>query len=111
MLAWARWWVTNPDPTFVRFAVAMLGVEGYYDGLTLAQITDALYQLQRQYFTPPQVPQYTIAWPSGGETEQEMVAAWKTWVDADLLPGLTATQIAAFLGAFSARLTAVHAYQ
>lgn len=111
MLAWARWWVTRPDQSFVNWCVALLALEGYYDGLTLAQLSDVLYQLRRQYYTPPQVPQYTISWPANAVSEQVFVETWKKWVDDDLLPGTTTAQIATFLRAFAARLTAVNAYK
>jgi len=112
VLAWARWWVTDPDPSFVQFAVAMLALEGYYDGLTLAQLSDVLYQLRRQYYSPPQAPTFTIAWPANASlTEQQVVAVWKQWVDDSLLPGLTTAQVATFLRAVAARLTAVGAYK
>lgn len=112
MLAWARWWVTTPDQSFVNWCVALLALEGYFSGLSLAQISDALYQLRRQYYTPPQPPQFSIPWPTGAiMTEQQFVAAWKTWVDDSLLPGITPAQLVTFLRALGARITAVNAYQ
>lgn len=111
--AWARHWITDPDPLYVQWVVAYLFVSGYIGPmrLTLAQASDVLHKLRQLYAVPvPPITYDPAAWPGPPTVdERTFVTSWKTWLDANLAPGVTAAQMIAFLRAVAARLTLVWA--